>query len=1532
MTDSQSFLPVSGRDNKSTEESPSDSPSSFTFHGMQIWYEARKSTNSAGSTFASLRKLREHWPRARQLFCKIFNDNPRVVAHYMLSVLLLAMAPTLSICASFGLLIIIERGFQTGAEFEDLARSIQIYGALWVLMTWVDVYAKHRRPLVELDLQSHLRGLWADLVRKSLSLDLDNFTKYAANQQCALPAEYSFGWEVPCEGFIRDMVNVPVEILMLGVQVLALIAVCAIRGFEQSRVLIFFAIMQPLVIWCSPTNITQGQGFAFQNTNSSFDRVAQLAELANSSGARRTLMKDNACDALGAKYAAASVKLGQGNVPPAQFAYFLAAWISWPWSFLRGFILDNPVVLCVFALSWSEPVSSLVTMIILQQTTQLLRTLRTPQTTGSLNRLITSMAWAKTGYYDVLEQSSAIPSGNEIYPPISASSAGMKVEFRNVSLIHGPHFRDEIKPPAVRDLSFTIPAGALVVVVGSNGSGKSSLSGLLTRIWGSSEGQILIDDEPIERFNLAHLRDAIAAVEQDEDLYPGVSLRESVLLGLQFRDQAEESKILDEAARMSCAAGIIDGLPSGWDTIIYPASLQCSSEGQSLSPPSWTVLDMVQRDLPQKFSGGEVQRLTAARMFARLLVLRQRARLIVWDEATSKIDPWAEREIVSSLLDQRKGRTVVIATHDYQLNKAADLILVLKEGQLVEPQQSRLNSHTSYAYGAPTFGAKSPPKPRSEQRSDTSQQSLDPEKWSVKDTSVNIASAFHQAATDMSTPNNAWASGQTRTTVPRSTSVEYEQSQSSTSARRLAAPPSRLNGSNPAARKPLTKNGSIRNVPDSEEEEEPVNTNTRGKSPFEQVLGAAKRAIIAPAVYYVRQRSQEPDEPVSVNHSYEYTAEERDIQNQSKRAAAAHKRGRISIDNKAYRPSNSDLEDEDEDFTDDDGKKKRRKKKKKESGGGPLTSLPVAGYDKRKKKAKKSKGNADEMDEGSDSDSHATERQSASRASIPPARRVWTRYQKSMKKFYKQHDANDRGRVPADPHNPPRSPGAVFGTLTYAIFTVFLLFGRTLGTAAEILLLRPVRSTVRKSVLVPFFKFVVFGIFIFLASLIIPQLDVRLPWGRSTVFQPPDVPAANIAEIGDRLRRMETALSGLSLDSERMKAKVEEESRLQSEMAGKFSALETRVERETARALEAEVASRDAASAGLKNMKKEVDSLQALVQSLQQQSQQTQQGQSPAAGGALGSDEEARARLKALEERFGGVEASVREAIDLGKKNAAPGSNVGANWWSKSASKSGVTIKSSDGQDVTHVIADLVSKAVGLSGRDMRTDFAMHSSGAFVVPSLTTATYEVRPLTLTSKVLGYVTGNGYQIGAPPVVALHHDIHDGRCWPFAGSQGQLGVVLAAPVYIDDITIDHVSAETAINMRTSAPRDMEVWALVEGKDNLAKLKAWRDAKAQKVANGEDVEEEPKRPNSVPKKTSAWEYIRIATFRYDILSPNNIQTFPVDPEIKALGIDFGVTILRVRNNWGMGAFTCLYRYRVHGQKVNVPANPYPPELLAA
>ncbi|KAJ7067020.1 hypothetical protein C8F01DRAFT_1247427 [Mycena amicta] len=1564
MAETQPLLPVSAAtfcdpdEVEGANESPRATLSSFKLRNFHVWYGTSQHPWSVRGLGDKFQKAREHWPYARQLFFEIFSKNPPILSRYILLVLVLAISPALSLCLCFRMLLLVEQGLQGGGTSEGLIADLRVCATAWLLMSMVNIHAKHESHSIELSLQAHLRGLWDDLIRKSLQLDIDTFTRYSLDFDYALPSQGSFSFAAPCYAFVHDMIHIPSEVIMLVAQILALFVVSIRRGFDQSLVLLLFAIIQPVVIWSCPVNSTKGQGFAFWTPDSSFYRVAQLFELATDLNVRRTLMKDNACTALARKYAEVSAELSHGNVPPAPFAMFLARWLPWYWSMLSGFILDEPLALCAFILPWSQPISSLVTMIILQQTTQFLRDVRNRDATSSLDKFIASLCWAKSGYYDVMKLPSSITSGCVLYPPALASSAGMKIELKDVAFTHGPHFKNEVKLPAVKNLTFMIPPGSLVAVAGSNGSGKSSLLGLLTRTWPASEGQILIDDEPVENYDLALLRDAIAGVEQDEDLYPGISLRESILLGLQPNDKADEEKILCQAARMGCATEIIEGLPEKWETIIYPTQVTFSSEGTGLTPIALEAFQQVDKLQPRKthsFSGGEMQRLTATRMFARLLLLGHRARLVVWDEATSKMDPFAEREILASLKGQRSGRTIVVATHDYRQWKEADLVLVLKDGRLVE-----MGTHEgllSNAGGeAPAFGARSPPKPRSVDQS-AENQSLDPEKWSVKDTSVNIAAAFHQAATDMTTPNNAWASGQTRTTVPRSTSVEYEQTQQSTSTRRLPPPPSKL------SRKPIPKNPSIRHVPDSEGEEsqpqpqsqpQPVaKSATRGKSPFEQVVGAAKRAIIsvpaaaAAATYYVRQRSQEPDEPVAVNGSYEYTAEERDIQSQSRRTAPAHKRNRISVDNKAYRPSNSDLENSDEDFTDDDGKKKRRKKKKKDSVGGPLTSLPVAGYDKRKKKARKSKGNADEMEEGSDSESHATERQSAPRGSLPPARRSVppepsfnVSLQEPLVPIHeaeKEDEDEDEDEEISEaqhqrprslsraPSQPPRNPGAVFGTLAYAIFTVFLLFGRTLGTTAEVLLLRPIRATARKAIVGPILKFTLFGLFVVLATRMIPDLDMRIPWGQSSVFRPPEAPAANIAEISERLRRMETSLSRLSLDSEVTRTKLDEETRLQADMAGKVVALETRVKQETVRALEAEVASRDVAASGLKNMKKDLEALQALVQVLQQQPHQ-------GSGGVSGSDEEARLKLKALEERLGTVEAGVREAIDLGKKNSGPGSSVGATWWSKSASKSGVTIKSSDGQDVTHVIADLVSKAVGLSGRDMRTDFAMHSSGAYVIPSLTTDTYAIRPSTFTGKVVGFVTGNGHQIGAPPVVALHHDIHDGRCWPFAGSQGQLAVVLAAPVHIEDFTIDHVSAETAVNMRTSAPRDMEVWALVEHPENLAKLKAWRNAKAQRRANGETVDQEPKYPKSLPSNGKTYEYIRIATFRYDVLSPNNIQTFPIDPEIKDLEMDFGIVILMVKNNWGMDAFTCLYRFRVHGQKVNASANAFPPELLSA
>ena len=315
-------------------------------------------------------------------------------------------------------------------------------------------------------------------------------------------------------------------------------------------------------------------------------------------------------------------------------------------------------------------------------------------------------------------------------------------------------------------------------------------------------------------------------------------------------------------------------------------------------------------------------------------------------------------------------------------------------------------THDPNIESAPTASSRSPPKPPPSHSvptldpSDTQDETalvryarlkrdqsfngnIQPEKWNVKDTSVNIAAAFNQAASTSynmapNNPNSAWASGsQTNLNVPRSTSVEYEKETHSTSSRRLAPPPSRL--THRTSHKPLSKQPSaLTHVSDSEAEEQPsqfLDDSARAKSPFEQVLDISKRAINTATSFYLRQRSTEPADVSAATNGKESSLDyeeldreykelqrqrsQEDDQSASRKASANNnRRNRMSLDNKAYRPSVSD--DESDDQISDDAKKRRKKLKKKDLGPGTLTSLPVAGYDKRRRRKRGSKaGEAD---------------------------------------------------------------------------------------------------------------------------------------------------------------------------------------------------------------------------------------------------------------------------------------------------------------------------------------------------------------------------------------------------------------------------------------------------------------------------------------------------------------------------------------------------------------------------------------------
>lgn len=488
--------------------------------------------------------------------------------------------------------------------------------------------------------------------------------------------------------------------------------------------------------------------------------------------------------------------------------------------------------------------------------------------------------------------------------------------------------------------------------------------------------------------------------------------------------------------------------------------------------------------------------------------------------------------------------------------------------------------------------------------------------------------------------------------------------------------------------------------------------------------------------------------------------------------------------------------------------------------------------------------------------------------------------------------------------------------------------GRVLGTTFDVLFNQPSRWVVGGG----FVKYVVLGLTLYAAWHTLRGQDGNgalerwLPpsLSRSDTtryrFRAPDIPAADIAELSARLQSIENVLSGLSVEHERARSKLENEMRARGELVGRLGTLEERVREVGEREMEMVEVERwksqsENGAKGLEAVRREVEVLQELVKG--------GVGAGVGTDGA-GSDEEARVKLKALEERVGNVEGGVKEALVIGKHSVKAGGTSNA-WWNKlttAGGRSGLTIKSTDGQDVTSLIGHLVDSAVSQYGKDVlaRPDFALHSAGAKTIPSLTTETFEIRPQNFPKQLLGLITGNGYAIGRPPVTALHHELHNGHCWPFKGSEGMLGVLLAAPVIIEEVTIDHVAKEVAFDLR-SAPREMEVWGMVEGWDNVAKVRMWEDGKIERrrkaledgVSLGE--EEEERYPKGLPRSP---QYIRLASFTYDIHSPKNIQTFPVDEEIRALGVDFGVVVLVVKNNWGQDVFTCLYRFRVHGQRL--------------
>jgi len=208
-------------------------------------------------------------------------------------------------------------------------------------------------------------------------------------------------------------------------------------------------------------------------------------------------------------------------------------------------------------------------------------------------------------------------------------------------------FAYEASRPILRDVSFEIPAGAKVAVVGASGSGKSTLARLLFRFYDVGAGRITIDGQDIREVTQLSVHAAIGVVPQDTVLF-----NDTIYYNIAYgRPDATRAEV-EDAARMAHIGDFIAGLPLGWETTVGERGL--------------------------KLSGGEKQRVSIAR------TLLKSPPILVFDEATSALDSRTEKAIQGELSEIARNHTTLAIAHRLSTIVDADEILVLEAGSIVE--------------------------------------------------------------------------------------------------------------------------------------------------------------------------------------------------------------------------------------------------------------------------------------------------------------------------------------------------------------------------------------------------------------------------------------------------------------------------------------------------------------------------------------------------------------------------------------------------------------------------------------------------------------------------------------------------------------------------------------------------------------------------------------------------------------------------------------------------------------------------------
>lgn len=241
---------------------------------------------------------------------------------------------------------------------------------------------------------------------------------------------------------------------------------------------------------------------------------------------------------------------------------------------------------------------------------------------------------------EILKQSKTIENPEN---PVKEEIKG-GIEFSNVS------FGYKKGKDVLKELNFSIQPGETVAIVGSTGSGKSTVTKLLNRTYDIDKGQILIDGHDIREWDLKTLRSNIGVIEQDVFLFSW-SILKNIAFGSGNSEAEEEKDAIELCAKKSYAHNFIEDFPDKYDTMVGERGIQ--------------------------LSGGQRQRIAIAR------ALLMNPKILVLDDSTSAVDSKTEEEIQKGLKNIMKERTTILITHRLSQIIWADKIIMMKNGNIL---------------------------------------------------------------------------------------------------------------------------------------------------------------------------------------------------------------------------------------------------------------------------------------------------------------------------------------------------------------------------------------------------------------------------------------------------------------------------------------------------------------------------------------------------------------------------------------------------------------------------------------------------------------------------------------------------------------------------------------------------------------------------------------------------------------------------------------------------------------------------------